>query len=343
MNEKAVVFISSTARDLGEYRSQVMEACLRADMVPRMMEHLPAVDADAVHVAMELLDNADVYIGLFAHRYGYIPRGYDVSIAQIEYERAVERGIPRLIFLMDDSVPVPVAEVDFENYEKLDRLKNRLKQDQVVAFFRSPDDLRALVLQGLVQVKTSFELAKQQRASSAKSRDPHSRKLLRIFVASPSDVRDERAEMPDIVKSLNRTLGKLRNVVVELWRWEDDAVPGVGEPQALIDPELDQADAVVVIFWNRFGLETTTGETGTEREVLRAFKRWEQQGRPQILIYFCKRPKTLDKEETRQRLSVLEFRDKLSSAALAVEYDDVSDFKWRVRDDLFLTLEKLAD
>lgn len=59
--------------------------------------------------------------------------------------------------------------------------------------------------------------------------------------------------MPKVVESLNKTLGKLLDVVVELWRWEADSTPAVCEPQSLVDVELDKADVVLVIFWNRFG------------------------------------------------------------------------------------------
>ncbi|MEL6833860.1 MAG: DUF4062 domain-containing protein [Bacteroidota bacterium] len=40
MSDKPTVMISSTARDLKDYRSMVMDACLRADTFPKMMEQL---------------------------------------------------------------------------------------------------------------------------------------------------------------------------------------------------------------------------------------------------------------------------------------------------------------
>jgi hypothetical protein len=97
------VMISSTARDLPEHHKEVMDACVRQGMFPYMMEHLPALDADAIQVSVELVDKADIYIGVFAHRYGYAPEEHDISITEMEYNRAVERDIPRLIFLMDKS------------------------------------------------------------------------------------------------------------------------------------------------------------------------------------------------------------------------------------------------
>ena len=92
MPEKPIVMISSTARDMPKYREQVKEACLRAELFPRMMEHLPASDTDAIKVSMEMVEGSDIYVGLFAHRYGYIPAGYDISITQMEYELAKKTG-----------------------------------------------------------------------------------------------------------------------------------------------------------------------------------------------------------------------------------------------------------
>src|SRR5436853_5366009 len=100
------VMISSTARALPDHREHVMDACLRQGMFPVMMEYLPAADADAIAESLRMVDGADIYLGVFAHRYGYVPKGYDISITEMEYDRAVERGIPRLVFLMHDDHPI---------------------------------------------------------------------------------------------------------------------------------------------------------------------------------------------------------------------------------------------
>jgi tetratricopeptide (TPR) repeat protein len=154
MANTPVVIVSSTARDLPEYRAQVMDACLRMDMFPKMMEHLPSLDADAIRASLDLVDQADVYVGIFAHRYGYIPEGHDKSVTQMEYERAVERGIPILLFLMHEDVPVLPTDYDRgEAAQKLEKFKDRLKKDRVLSFFKSPEHLRGLVLHSLSDMR----------------------------------------------------------------------------------------------------------------------------------------------------------------------------------------------
>ena len=100
------VMISSTALDLPEHRELVKDACLRLGMLPIMMEHLPASDADAIAESMRMVDKADLYLGIYAFRYGTIPKGYDISVTEMEYNRSGERGIPRLIFIMDKAHPI---------------------------------------------------------------------------------------------------------------------------------------------------------------------------------------------------------------------------------------------
>ena len=58
------------------------------------MEHLPARDADAIRVSLEMVDKADIYIGLYAWRYGHRPEGHDISITEMEFDQAVKRRIP---------------------------------------------------------------------------------------------------------------------------------------------------------------------------------------------------------------------------------------------------------
>jgi tetratricopeptide (TPR) repeat protein len=149
---KKIVIVSSTARDLPEHREEVMDACLRQGMFPQMMEHLPATDADAIAESLRLVDEADIYMGVFAHRYGYVPKGYDISITEMEYNRAVERGIPRLLFLMHEDHSIKASDVETgEGAQKLKALKERLGTDRVANCFKSPADLRAHVINSLSQ------------------------------------------------------------------------------------------------------------------------------------------------------------------------------------------------
>lgn len=144
--------ISSTARDLPQHREKVMDACMRLGVLyPDMMEHLTAIDANALEISLAIVDRADVYIGIIGFRYGCVPDGEVISVTEAEYNRAVELKIPRLIFVMSDKHQLLPGDVETgDGAEKLRRFRERLQKDRVVAFFDSADDLKAKVIQALV-------------------------------------------------------------------------------------------------------------------------------------------------------------------------------------------------
>jgi tetratricopeptide (TPR) repeat protein len=161
MSTRRVVMISSTARDLPEHREQVRLACERVGFAPHdMMEHLTALDADSIQASLRLVDEAEVYVGILAYRYGYVPDGHDMSITEMEYNRAVRRNIPRLIFFIHEDHPVTGKDVETgPGAAKLTALKERIGKARVAAFFKSPDDLRAHVVEALTTLGKELYMA----------------------------------------------------------------------------------------------------------------------------------------------------------------------------------------
>jgi Domain of unknown function (DUF4062)/PhoH-like protein len=156
MSSFARVMISSTTRDLMEHRQALKDACLSVNMFPDMMEHLPASGEDAVEISLRKVDNANVYVGIFAHRYGYVPDDHEVSITELEYWRAVERGIPILIFLIHESIPANSDEPDYLQ-RQLALLKENLKHRHIVKFFKSPADLTTGLIASLWHLRDGAE------------------------------------------------------------------------------------------------------------------------------------------------------------------------------------------
>lgn len=150
MVEFIKAMISSTFRDLTEHRQQAIIACLQEGVFPLAMETLPATNMTPLEESLKLVENADIYIGIFGYRYGTIPEGDELSITHQEYLRARRRGIPRLIFFMDEQHLLTIRMVDAGDKSKeLDELRNLIQQDRVVGQFRSPEDLRGKIAASL--------------------------------------------------------------------------------------------------------------------------------------------------------------------------------------------------
>lgn len=155
------VMISSTARDLPEHREQVRLACERAGFAPHdMMEHLTARNADAIKVSLEMVERADVYIGIFANRYGYVPDGHDISITEMEFDRVTELGKPQLIFFSHEDHLFKQKDIEAgAAAQKLTTLKDRIGKKLVVAFFKNENDLRAQAVEALTTLGKELDTA----------------------------------------------------------------------------------------------------------------------------------------------------------------------------------------
>jgi len=155
MPERKSAIISSTVNDLPEHRKQVLDACLSVDVFPCVMETLPARDADAIRVSLDMVNAADIYIGVFAWRYGYVPEGHEISITEIEFNRAVERRIPILIFLSHKEHPITfeMVETGEAAQKRLAALKERASKGRGRREFKTPSELRAHVIQALADLR----------------------------------------------------------------------------------------------------------------------------------------------------------------------------------------------
>ncbi len=144
------VFIGSTKEDLIPFREAVRDAALELGCHPEMMEYWAAMDATAVKACMDKVDECGIYVGIFAHRYGYCPVGSDISITEMEFDRATANGIQRLCFLVD---PKAAWQPDFiegnPGKRKLKAFKKRIDSGLIRAQFSTPADLKDKVKSAL--------------------------------------------------------------------------------------------------------------------------------------------------------------------------------------------------
>jgi hypothetical protein len=106
---------------------------------------------------------------------------------------------------------------------------------------------------------------------------PETVRRLRIFVASPGDVEDERRRLAHVVEDLRIHVAAAHGLDLELVRWETHMRPGAGDDaQAVITPQIGSYDLFIGILWNRFGTPTKRAESGTREEFDQAYARWQK-------------------------------------------------------------------
>src|SRR6266404_6414913 len=111
--------------------------------------------------------------------------------------------------------------------------------------------------------------------------------VINIFVASPSDVEEERTVLESVVNEVNRNTGVNLGLRFELIKWEY-LKPGFAEyPQDVINQQVgDDFDVFIGILWSRIGTKTPKAESGTLEEFERAYQRHlSEPASIELLIY----------------------------------------------------------
>lgn len=136
------VFISSTFKDLEAYRNTVQNAVRELGAVDISMEHFGARDERPKEECQRLIaEDSDVFVGIYAHRYGYIPDGDPISILEAEYEAATAAQLPRFIYILKDEVLWPADQKDVgTSADKLAAFKRRLLARHTVQAFSNKDE-----------------------------------------------------------------------------------------------------------------------------------------------------------------------------------------------------------
>ncbi|MGM1062269.1 DUF4062 domain-containing protein [Saccharothrix sp. Mg75] len=144
------VFVSSTFRDLRACRAVVHSTLrsLRLDDVT--MEHFVAEHDRPLDVCLRKVRECDLYVGVFAWRYGYVPDGGDRSITELEYRAAVEAGKPCLVFLLHDDAPWPRSSVDRgAEADAIEALREELAVRHTARYFTTSAELGIAVATAL--------------------------------------------------------------------------------------------------------------------------------------------------------------------------------------------------
>src|SRR5580692_11058947 len=157
----AKVYVSSTILDLKQERQAVVD-WLRAARHQAVDSYLP--DSDTVRDScLDDVGTCDMYVLILGHRYGFQPPGDNpegLSITQLEFRRAGQKGKPR-IALLRTSIP-NISLSDMADPPRLALVQ--AFRDEINRAVRAAEfgDLRGLVVGPSTGVQT--ELAELEKA-----------------------------------------------------------------------------------------------------------------------------------------------------------------------------------
>ncbi len=167
MNDKKYqVFISSTYTDLAEERKKILDVLFMADCIPAGMEAFVAADTEQFEVIKKVIDLCDYYVLIIGKRYGSVHPDTGKSYTEMEYDYAIEQGIPVLVFAIDDNVKLAAdkIEADEDKRDKLKKFRTKAMTNRLASIWESTEDLTGKLAISIMKAKTEIKRPGWQRA-----------------------------------------------------------------------------------------------------------------------------------------------------------------------------------
>lgn len=161
-------------------------------------------------------------------------------------------------------------------------------------------------------------------------------RVLRIFIASPSDVLAERQSIAKVIQEWNDAHSYGTKTVLLPLRWETHSAPDLKDTaQNIINEVVDQCDFAVGAFWTRIGSSTGKAISGTVEEI----ERVRAANKP-VMLYFSKAQLPTD-ADLGQVQKVRDYKASLSTAGLYWEYQTIVEFETAFKRHLNIKVNEL--
>lgn len=147
------VLIAGTFMDLMAHRETVQNVCHHLGVTPIVFEKRN-YSASPIRGCNAMVDEADVFVGIVGFRYGSVPQGQEKSFTHLEWERAISRDIPILIYVLSDEHAIRSKDIDMDSIaiKKIKEFRHELSVQGFVKYVNSVDDLRRNVTNDLSRV-----------------------------------------------------------------------------------------------------------------------------------------------------------------------------------------------
>jgi len=228
------IMLSSTYEDLKKYRKDALIVLNKFKHNISAMEIFDAMPDKPVEVSISTAENADIYIGIVAWRYGTVDENTGKSFTQLEYEGAFKKNKQCLIFLMPEDFNIPAKYVDKGvKGAKLDDFRKELINNHTCRFFTTPEDLSVKIHRSLQKILI---------------KDGYWDKLKELY---------ETRELSDLAPRFNANISKLK--LIE--RIEDD-IKGLEKVHEHINNSYERMEEDLYKLLSKLGHDTRVQEVG---------------------------------------------------------------------------------
>ncbi len=159
--------------------------------------------------------------------------------------------------------------------------------------------------------------------------------LVKVLIASPSDVAEERKIAEEVIKKMNARLQL--PLMLEAVLWESHAAPEAGRRvQGILNEQIvDECDCAIGIFWTRIGTGTGIAPGGAVEELERMIVSGKL-----VMLYFSNVPLSPNKIDWQQVAKLHEFRELIQKRALCEQYDTLHEFSEKLAHQLEIQVRR---
>jgi hypothetical protein len=163
MKKKLQVFVSSTYTDLIEERQAAVSAILKAGHIPAGMELFTAGDESQMETINRWIDESDVFMLVLGGRYGSIEPISSLSYMELEYDYAVNSGMPYFAVVIDEAaLEKKVREqgrdvIETAHAKELEAFRKKVLS-RISAFFSNAQDIKLAVHETLSDIAYRYDL-----------------------------------------------------------------------------------------------------------------------------------------------------------------------------------------
>lgn len=166
--------------------------------------------------------------------------------------------------------------------------------------------------------------------------------VLRVLIASPGDVPEEREAIPQIIRRWNSRHAETEGIVLLPVMWEIDGTPGYEQrkdgQEILNEDIVDKCDVVIAVFYSRLGTPTLRAKSGTVEEI----QRFVDAGKP-VAVYFSDRPLSPSAINTDQLAQLRAFKEDFRQKGLGFDFSDIGQFREMLRDHIDTLAKKAVE
>ncbi|MEA2560717.1 MAG: hypothetical protein QOH06_2221 [Acidobacteriota bacterium] len=135
------VFLSSTQTDLKPFREAVSRALKEDGYEVIEMERFGARSEVPLDFCLQKVVDAEIFVGIYARRYGFKPSRSRLSITELEYREAKRLGRQCYCYILCEDCPWPEQYCERQAAAELKRFTNQIRDDVIVELFRTPEEL----------------------------------------------------------------------------------------------------------------------------------------------------------------------------------------------------------